>query len=372
MQKIIDKSPEALDAYFKEAGAKKILLVGGKSMDRLEIGGYFRSLEERTGIKVVRFSDFTPNPDYTSVLAGVKLYKDEGCDMVAAVGGGSAMDTAKCIKMYATMDDSTEFISQKIVPNNIEFLAVPTTAGTGSEATRYAIIYYNGNKVSVTDYSCIPTAVVFDPDTLSGLPVYHKKAAMLDALCHAVESYWSVHSTDESKAFAEQAIRLLFASCKAYLDNTEQGRAEMLRAANLAGQAINITATTAGHAMCYKLTTHYGLAHGHAAALCVRALFPFMVENTALCIDPRGQSYLEKTFDDLAEVMGCHSPAAAAEKFSAFYDSLGLDTPKATEEELEMLSGSVNTERLKNHPIELTKESIYSLYKNILCTIHNS
>ena len=64
------------------------------------------------------------------------------------------MDTAKCIKMYVTMDDSTDYITQKIIPNDIEFFAAPTTAGTGSEATRYAIIYHNGNKVSVTDSSC--------------------------------------------------------------------------------------------------------------------------------------------------------------------------------------------------------------------------
>lgn len=366
MQKIIDPTEQALDLYFSETGAKCILLVGGSSLDKLRIGSYFHDLEARKGISVVRFSDFKPNPDYSSVLAGVKLYKESGCDMIAAVGGGSAMDTAKCIKMYVTMDDSTEFIEQQIVPNDIEFLAVPTTAGTGSEATRYAIIYYKGNKVSVTDSSCIPTAVVFDEDTLTTLPDYHRKATMLDALCHAVESYWSVHSTDESRSFAADAIKRILAAKDSYLANTPAGNKDMLIAANIAGKAINITATTAGHAMCYKLTSLYGLAHGHAAALCVKALFPFMVKNTALCTDSRGQAYFEDMLRSLADTMSCSSPEEAAAFFGSLTDSLSLDAPKASADDITLLAGSVNEDRLKNHPVRLDHDTIAALYKEML------
>ena len=366
MQRIIDNSTEALDAYFKDTGAKRILLVGGRSMDQLGIGKYFSGLHERTGIEVVRFSDFKPNPDYTSALAGVKLYKETGCDMVAAIGGGSAMDTAKCIKMYVTMDDSTDYIAQKIIPNDIEFFAVPTTAGTGSEATRYAIIYHNGNKVSVTDSSCIPTAVMFDPTALRTLPDYQKKATMLDALCHAIESYWSIHSTEESKAYAADAIKLIFSSMGGYLANTDAGNSNMLKASNIAGKAINITATTAGHAMCYKLTTKYGLAHGHAAALCVKALFPFMAENTSLCKDERGEEYFKNMLKELAEIMGCENASSAAESFGTLVDSLGLSAPKAADSDIDILVSSVNAERLKNHPVQLDSDTIRALYKKIV------
>ncbi|MCR5020383.1 phosphonoacetaldehyde reductase [Ruminococcus sp.] len=366
MQKLIDNNTEALDRYFSEIGAKRIMLVGGRSMDRLDIGRYFNELTSRTGIEVVRFSDFKPNPDYSSALAGTALYKEKGCDMIAAVGGGSAMDTAKCIKMYATMDDTEDYITQKIIPNDIEFFAVPTTAGTGSEATRYAIIYHNGSKVSVTDSSCIPTAVLFDPSVLKTLPDYHKKATMMDALCHAVESYWSVHSTDESKTYAAEAIKLIFSAMGGYLANTDSGNEDMLRASNLAGKAINITATTAGHAMCYKLTTKYGLAHGHAATLCVKALFPFMVKNTSLCKDMRGEKYFKNMLDELAGIMGCSSALSAAECFGTLTDSLGLGAPSADKDDIELLVSSVNAERLKNHPITLDSSTISYLYKNIV------
>ncbi len=103
-----------------------------------------------------------------------------------------------------------------IKPNNIPLLAVPTTAGTGSEATRFAVIYYGGNKQSVTSESLIPDAVVLDPDTLITLPLHQKKATMMDALCHSIESFWSINSTDESKEFSRTAIREI-------LENAEMG-----------------------------------------------------------------------------------------------------------------------------------------------------
>lgn len=96
------------------------------------------------------------------------------CDLIIAVGGGSAMDVAKCIKLYAYMDPGINYLEQKIVPNDIPLLAVPTTAGTGSEATRYAVVYYKGEKQSVCDESCIPSAVLMDASVLKTRPLSEK------------------------------------------------------------------------------------------------------------------------------------------------------------------------------------------------------
>lgn len=108
------------------------------------------------------------------------------------------------------------------------------------------------------------------PGALKTLPAYQRKSTMLDALCHAVESFWSVHATAESKAYSRDALKMIRRYAEDYLANCDEGNAGMLLAANTAGKAINLTQTTAGHAMCYKLTSLYGLAHGHAAALCVK------------------------------------------------------------------------------------------------------
>lgn len=364
---IILENYDALGEYIKNKGGRKILLVCGNSAEKTGAGSFFAELKESCGVQVVRFSDFSPNPSYASVVKGVEVYRKEGCTLVAAVGGGSAMDVAKCIKLFAEMPDGDDYVLQEITPNDIPLIAIPTTAGTGSEATRYSIIYYNGSKFTVTHESSIPDAVLFDPSALDTLPMYHKKAAMLDALCHAVESLWSVHSTAQSKDFASMAIRLLFASKDTFIAGDESGHKGMLMAANIAGKAINITGTTAGHAMCYKLTGLYGIAHGHAAALCVDRLFAYMYDNLDKCTDPRGSGYLAQVFDEIASAMGCASAAEASRKFSALLDEMGLGVPKPeSEADFDILKNSVNADRLKNHPTALDVDVIEKLYREIM------
>ena len=246
-QKILkaDNTYGVLMDWIRESGADSVFLVSDASLPFLKVRSFFESLEEEgSPVKLVRFDDFQPNPLYESVVKGVQLFRSEGCSAIIAVGGGSAMDVAKCIKLYSNMEGNGEeggFLKQEIVPNDIPFLVIPTTAGTGSEATRYAVIYYEGAKQSVTHTSIIPGTVLFDPSALKTLPIYQKKATMADALCHAVESYWSVNSTEESREISKKAILAILSNMEGYLANTEEGNAGMLAAAHLAGQAINIT-----------------------------------------------------------------------------------------------------------------------------------
>ena len=348
------------------ADKKKILLVCDLSIQFLD--NFNKKLEEIT-TPMIRFSDFQPNPLYESVVEGVKLLRDEECDAIIAVGGGSAMDVAKCIKAYCRMDgDGADggFLKQEIRDNGIPFLAMPTTAGTGSEATRYAVIYYDGKKQSVTSESFIPDTVLMDPDCLKTLPLYQKKATMCDALCHAIESFWSVNSTEESREYSKAAIQGVMEHMEGYLNNTEEGRKGMLLAANTAGKAINITQTTAGHAMCYKITSLFRCAHGHAAMLCDRVLYPWMTENTDRCIDPRGEAFLKQILDEIGHALGCENADAGAKRLREIFEKLDFDIPEAAEEQYEELKTSVNPVRLKNHPVALDEEMIDRLYHEIL------
>lgn len=361
-QKIIyrDGTKDGSD-YIKDwLKGKKVLLVCENFLDSLEIAKSFE------GADVVRFSGYSSNPTYESVVDGVKTYRANNCDAIAVVGGGSAIDVAKCIKLYNAMDDGEIYLKQEIVPNTIPFLAVPTTAGTGSEATRFAVIYYKGEKQSVTHISSIPDTVVFDSSILINLPLYQKKATMMDALCHAIESFWSVNSTDESKGYAKEAIEIILANYEAYLNCEDEALKNMFKAANLSGKAINISQTTAGHAMCYKLTSLYGLSHGHAACFCVRKLWPYMLSNTDKCIDPRGEEYLKGVFDEIATAMGCKSSSEAASKFAGIVDFLDLKHPEPKPEDFDILKTSVNPVRLKNNPVGLDEEVIEKLYHEIL------
>lgn len=356
-----------LNLYLSEKRIKKILLVCDGALKFLRIDKYFSELKNNSGIDVVRFSDFSTNPLYESVEKGVDVFNSEKCDMIAAVGGGSSIDVAKCIKLYSNMNKAENYLKQKIVPNNIPFLAIPTTAGTGSEATRYAVIYYNGEKQSVTDCSCIPDTVLFDSSFLISLPEYQKKATMLDAFCHAVESFWSVNSTDESKQYAREAVKLISENKDGYFNGETEACGNMLKAANLAGKAINISQTTAGHAMCYKLTSLYGIAHGHAASLCLSVLLPYMAANADKYLDPRGKEYFVKTLEEIAGVFGCFNVSDGVKKILGFIASVGLKKPdNVCESDIEVLKTSVNPVRLKNNPVALSTEVIEALYRKIL------
>lgn len=363
----IGDSYKKLDDFFKASGVKKIFLVCGQAIKNMNIGSYFNSLGGRTGIKVVPFHDFIPNPLYDSVCKGVHLFHKEKCDMIAAVGGGSAIDVAKCIKLFANMDETKSYLLQEIVPNEIRLLAVPTTAGTGSEATRFAVIYDGGEKQSISDESCIPSVVVMDPSTLKTLPEYHRKATMLDAFCHAIESFWSIHSTRESQNYSMEAIKIILENKDLYLANKKEGNQKMLLGAHIAGKAINIAQTTAGHAMCYKLTSLYGIAHGHAAALCVSRLWPYMVSNLKQCVDPRGEAYLSGMFSKLAAAMGCTEINKAIDQFMNLLDELGMAMQfTISNRELDILKKSVNPIRLRNTPVSLGTEAIDFVYRQIL------
>ena len=258
---------KGLDDWIKRTGCNKVLMVCDNSIWYQERFNDHLKEIDKLGVKIISFRDFQPNPLYENVQAGVEVFREEKCNAIIAVGGGSAIDVAKCIKAYTEMDgngDNGSWLEQTIIENDIPFLAMPTTAGTGSEATRYAAIYYDGKKQSVTSESIIPKAVLMDPDVLITLPLYQKKATMCDALCHAIESFWSVNSTEESKEYSRRAIEMVMDNMDGYLANDDQANGNMLMAANTAGKAINITQTTAGHAMCYKVTSLFHAAHGHA------------------------------------------------------------------------------------------------------------
>lgn len=365
MNQLVLRTYDELELVLKEKGTNSLFIVCDSAFPFLGIKTWVESLPDK-GIDTTLFNNFQPNPVYESVVEGVKLFHAFKADAIFAVGGGSAIDVAKCIKLYSNMDEGQNYLKQEIVPNDVPLIAMPTTAGTGSEATRYAVIYYNGEKQSVTSTSCIPSIVLMDSSALKTLPLYQKKATMLDALSHAIESYWSVNSTDESREYSKQAIEKVLANKDGYLSADETACANMLTAANIAGKAINITQTTAGHAMCYKLTSLFGIAHGHAAALCNRVLFPWMLDNLDKCIDPRGREQLEAALDGITSAMNCATPMDAAEELASIIKELDMSVPQATEEQYELLTYSVNPVRLKNYPVALDGETIDKLYHQIL------
>lgn len=346
-------------------GSKKILFVVDSSFPFLNI----KDDIEAINLPHVKFDQFTPNPLYDDVCKGVDLLNAEQCDTIVAVGGGSAIDVAKSIKLYFKMPKDELFLNQEYKDTGIKLIAIPTTAGTGSESTRYAVIYYDGKKQSVTHESIIPDMVILEPKVLKTLPPYQKKCTMMDALCQGIESWWSVNSTDESKKLSKEAVETIIRWWYEYIfENTDVSAKAIMHAANFAGQAICITQTTAPHAFSYKITSLYKLPHGHAVAVAMPMIWEYMVGNLDKCIDGRGQKYLSFIFNEIAKAMGCKTPMEAIAKFRQMAYKLELKNPVANnkDEELEILSTSVNPVRLKNNPIELSVDNIRRLYERII------
>lgn len=350
-----------IDTILQEIGSKHYMLVCDSSFPFLSIKDAFSP--------AVLFDKFTPNPLYEDVCKGVELFNQHHCDAIVAVGGGSTIDVAKCIKLYCKMDSGQNYLQQEYRDSGVPLIAMPTTAGTGSESTRYAVIYFEGKKQSVTHESIIPNYAILEPSLLTTLPIYQKKCTMLDALCQGIESMWSVNSTDESMIFSKIAIDMIMQHWHDYIEqnSTEAAEAIML-AANYAGRAINITQTTAPHAMSYKLTSMYGLPHGHAVALCLPKVWMYMLEHPEKCIDPRGKEHLEFIFEWLGQIMGCDSPYKGLMMFRAIMFSLDMPKPESNNREidLEILSKSVNPERLRNNPVGLNEVTIHDIYNRIL------
>ncbi len=346
-------------------GSTKVLLVCDSSFPFLSIKGDIEQMK----VPYVTFDQFTPNPLYEDVCKGVDLFQSAKCDTILAVGGGSSLDMAKCIKLYCQMDKDKLYLEQDYKDTGVKLIAIPTTAGTGSESTRYAVIYYDGKKQSVTHDSIIPDVAILEPGVLKTLPVYQKKCTMMDALCQGIESWWSVNSTDESKKLSKEAVETIMRWWHEYIfENTDASAEAIMHAANLAGQAICITQTTAPHAFSYKITSLYKLPHGHAVAVGLPVIWEYMVGNMDKCIDSRGQKYLAGVFNEIAKAMGCQTPTEAIAKFRQMIEKMDLKNPVAENraEELEILATSVNPVRLKNNPVELNIGDTRFIYNDLI------
>lgn len=335
---------------------QRFMLVRDRAYDHLEVKSFFDDLDH------VEFSDFTPNPLYEQVCHGISLFNRENCSAIVAVGGGSAIDVAKCIKLFCRSDPSTNYLQQQMVDTGIPLIAVPTTAGTGSESTRHAVIYYNGVKQSISHHSIIPDYAILVPSVLSSLPLYQKKCTMMDALCQAIESWWSVNSTPESISYSSEAIQAILSNWEAYIKQNDADAAEaIMLASNLAGKAINITATTAAHAMSYKITSLYGFPHGHAVAVCLPPVWRYLQQHTDDCIDDRGPQHLRDTLQQITALL-------TLDEYEKLLRSLSLLRPVSEQKKADvaLLVRSINPVRLKNTPVALEPSTLEIMYQEIV------
>ena len=354
----VDNCIKWLQTYLTEAN--RVLVVrGGTSYAACGAEKIIEQLQSASHAEYKFYSDFSANPKYEEAVVGAKLCEEFLPNAIIAIGGGSVMDMAKLIR----------HIAQK---SNIPLISIPTTAGTGAESTKFAVCYIDGVKQSIDRPEMLPNIAVLMPDlTMSGSK-YLTATCAFDAFAQAVEAYWNRSATEESDAFAKEAIVMLFLGLTQFIEShgtcieQRNWREMMMGGANMAGQAINLTRTTAPHAMSYVLTSKYGYAHGHAVALS----FPYIAKLNMLC--QRDQytginytAYREKMIW-LAKCLGLAGQQDIEITLRNFIKALGLGYRADSYVDTALVAQSINLERAGNNPHKLTAEIITEAAESIL------
>ena len=355
-----------------EFNAKTVMLVTGKA-------SYSASGAKNTVDNVlqddtiVHFSDFDVNPKIEDAERGVARAIEAGVDLIVGVGGGSVMDMAKLIKAFYTHPErSNELAKGEVAMTDpgIPMVLIPTTAGSGSEATHFAVVYIGFDKYSLASQLLLPDAIILDGLLIKSASPYQMACNGLDALAQAIESAWAAGSTEQSREYSFRAVSL----CKKYLKAVlEPGASEdalqgMMEASNLAGKAINISKTTAAHAWSYAITSHHSVPHGHAVWLTLPRIFEMhATASSEMVTDPRGMEHFQAIMTRLMDIWGIVSPKDSERSLKSYLQAINIESEMGeiganTAEKREFLSKQVNMQRMSNNPIALTQTHVNQIF----------
>jgi len=240
-----------------------------------------------SGIELAYYDGVLPDPTYDQVAAGVAVAKAQGTDTILAIGGGSAIDAAKIIAASATSDQSPkDWVGfGKVKHQVLKLYVVPTTSGTGSEATMGAVISdaQTHQKGVISGGTLLPLTTALDPDLMLGLPLHITAATGMDALTHAIEAYIGVWERGSRLEDARIGVKLVFDNlAAAYRDGSNrEARAGMAMGAYYAGLAINQVNVGNVHAIAHQLGGKYGIPHGLANALVLPHVLEFCCQEAA-------------------------------------------------------------------------------------------
>jgi alcohol dehydrogenase class IV len=358
-----------------ENQVKNILLVTGKSS--YETCGAKDVIDRvLTGYSLTSFSDFDVNPKIEDAIRGTNLALDKSIDLILAIGGGSPMDMAKLIKAFMPTPGQAEaLVRGDIVAEDakIPLICVPTTAGSGSEATHFAVAYIGKDKFSLASSYLLPTAYVLDSALVETTSGFQKAVNGLDAMAQAIEGCWAASSTAETREWSYNAI----AKLKSFLpvavsshdaNELKPALQEVMEAANLAGRVINTTKTTAPHAFSYAFTSHYNVPHGQAVWMTLPAVFALHMRAAEDAVShPKGHRHVKRVMKKLANMLEIESADTAEQSLTDFMRQLGVEPEMkkvgaTTSEARRFLSSNVNAERLGNNPIKLTPHDIKTIF----------
>ena len=298
-------SEDAIDSLLEIKDVNAVLITDKFMVDSGMADMILKKLSNCKSVAV--FDEVVPDPPMTLIESGIKFLDDKDCDVVVALGGGSSIDAAKAI-VY--MDGRLEEKQNPADGKKIKLIAIPTTSGTGSEVTKFAVVTNSetGVKIPLIDESLMPDMAILDPELVKSAPPFITADTGMDVITHALEAYVSETASDCSDCLAEKAAELAFEYLpKAYRNGYDiKARDKMHRASCLAGMSFNLVNLGLNHGIAHALGAIFHIPHGRANAL----VLPYVIEfNADMAREAAKHSNdSAKKYQKLARIIGLPAP----------------------------------------------------------------
>ncbi|MGI6189943.1 MAG: phosphonoacetaldehyde reductase, partial [Caldicoprobacteraceae bacterium] len=349
-----------------------VLIMSESSSIRWNMTSFIEQLEEKCKSMDGTFiwiKNIKPNPTPKDIMQALHFIGDKKVDVIIALGGGSAIDLAKGISAFYNSKKNTEYTIEQITENIklreyenrrlVDVIAIPSTAGTGSEVTQWATIWDESNhtKLSIDNPMLQPKMAIIVPELTLSMPAKITLSSGLDAISHAIESYWSKHTNPIVQEIAYRAIELIVQNLREAIEEPYNLiiREDLCKASLLAGLAFSQTRTTACHSISYPLTIFYNIPHGLASSITLDAVsrinrgnFP----NDTVLFD------LFDKYDGIMNWINMVSEGVVEMKLSSFGIKL---------QDIKFIAGNAFTSgRMDNNPVNLTKNDVEKILHSIL------
>jgi alcohol dehydrogenase len=338
----LGKVPETIT----DQGLKKPLIVTDKGVVKVGLAKKVTDVLESAGIPYALYDETVPNPTEKNAEDSFALYKKEGCDCLIGLGGGSPMDAAKACGILATSGGSIDAyrgMGQLKAPLPF-YIAIPTTAGTGSESTCAAVITNTRSdhpwKMVILDGRLLPNVAVIDPLLMVGLPPAITASTGMDAMTHAIEAYLSLAAMEYTDALALGAIDLIFKYLSRAVGNGNdiEAREKMAYAQTMAGMAFSNAGLGLVHSMAHPLSAFYHIPHGFANAVCLPSVMEY---NKIVCREKMGMIARVSGITDL----GNYPEDAAVAAVQRLNDLVGI--PRTISEVGMQIGATIDTKDIE-------------------------
>tara|TARA_B100001287_G_C22675046_1_gene527206 strand:+ start:178 stop:1215 length:1038 start_codon:yes stop_codon:yes gene_type:complete len=331
----------------EEISPKSILVITGKnSYLKSDFYSELILLKHKYEVKVWNYK--WSYPDFNLIDDFIK-HNNLFYDLIISYGGGTVIDVSKLLSISNNFYDFNEVLDGEKIKTSINHLCIPTTFGSGSESTSFAVMYKNKFKYSIQSSFITPNHIILNYRytlNLNGKPSY---CCIFDSFCQSIESLWSINNTDESSKYALNAIKLISPILRKIKNLSSSNRQDLLLASHLSGKAINITKTTAPHAFSYYLTTNHNICHGEAVSIIFEKF-----------IDLNFNYISENNRKEILKYLNLKNK----KEFILFFESLKrnvgfkLSLNDIEDLNLKNYSESINTQRLKNNPVKINPRGI--------------